>query len=231
MHYPTLCIDNFYKDPDKVRNFALSLEYNKSSVGNYPGSRSNLIHEIDSNFVDIFSRKIFSLFHEQPPIRWEICTLFQKIYPYSEDCDDIINDGWIHVDSDGAIFAGVVYLNKNAASNCGTSIYKPSKKFDLDAANSNFNTRNKLYEKNSLHDIDIEKYREKKKHHESMFEKTIEISNCYNRLILYDANTWHKESSFCAKSSNEDFRLTQVFFIKGLEVNSTPFSRSNTFSL
>jgi len=31
-------LDNFYQDPDNVRQFALSQEYN--IIGNYPGRRS-----------------------------------------------------------------------------------------------------------------------------------------------------------------------------------------------
>jgi len=231
MHYPVICVDNFYKNPDKVREFALNLDYEKISNGNFPGYRTPLISEVDYDFVDIFSKKIFSLVHERLPDSCKIHTNFQKIYPYSDEYDDIVNNGWIHVDSDDSIFAGVIYLNKNASSDCGTSIYKPYKNFDKSKLSLNFAIRDKLYKNNILSSIDFKEYRRKKQHHESMFEKTIDISNVYNRLVLYDANIWHKESSFCTKSLDEDFRLTQVFFIKDLLITNTPLLRSNTFSL
>ena len=44
--FPTTCIDNFYKDPDDVRNFALSLDYNDNS-GNEV--RSKYVLELEQN--------------------------------------------------------------------------------------------------------------------------------------------------------------------------------------
>ena len=37
----------------------------------------------------------------------------------------------------------------------------------------------------------------------------MEVKNCYNRMIAYDASEFHAQSSFYT----DDFRLTQVFFI------------------
>ena len=41
---PISCVDNFYEDPDSIRKFALSLDYNKED-GNYPIIQSKLINE------------------------------------------------------------------------------------------------------------------------------------------------------------------------------------------
>lgn len=229
MYFPILCVDNFYKNPDNVREFALSLDFSQSPEGNYPGYRTSALHKIDSTFVHIFCEKVFSLLYENFPKNWEMHTFFQKIYPYTEDSDSIINSGWTHIDIQND-FAGVIYLNKNADGKCGTSLYKPTEAFDFNSVNSNFNIRNRLYNNNKLSDIDIDEYRMVKTQHESMFEKTVDISNKFNRLILYDGKNWHKESNFHT-SSEEDFRLTQVFFIKNLEAFNTPLLRCNSFSL
>ena len=41
MGFPSLIVDNFFDYPDKVIDFANTLEYNKSVDGRWPGKRSN----------------------------------------------------------------------------------------------------------------------------------------------------------------------------------------------
>ena len=58
------------------------------------------------------------------------------------------------------------------------------------------------------HAIEIIKLKDK---FGDLFEKTHEIDNVYNRLILYNSNYFHSASNlFC---NNFDPRLTQVFFM------------------
>ena len=59
--FPTTCIDNFYKDPDGIRNFALSLNYNDNS-GNFPGLRTDNLNKIDAQFYKQSVNKLLSLF-------------------------------------------------------------------------------------------------------------------------------------------------------------------------
>ena len=44
--YPTLIVDNFFKDPIAVRDFALQLEYHTSSDGTYSGKRTKSLQKI-----------------------------------------------------------------------------------------------------------------------------------------------------------------------------------------
>ena len=62
MLFPITCVDDFYSEPDNIRDFALSLEYGKDELSNFPGQRTKMLHEIDSYFFNIFCEKIFSLF-------------------------------------------------------------------------------------------------------------------------------------------------------------------------
>ena len=50
MRFPTVCYDGFYKDPEKVVDFALSLDY-YSTEGRYPGCRTKCLSTIDRNFA------------------------------------------------------------------------------------------------------------------------------------------------------------------------------------
>ena len=63
----------------------------------------------------------------------------------------------------------------------------------------------------------------------NMFYEKTSFNNVYNRLILYDSETWHKESSFIINSQNA--RLTQVFFIDLVESYSFPIQRKNQFNI
>ena len=59
MRFPTLCVDDFYKNPEQIRDFALSLEYSKPE-GIYPGERTKYLHEIDKKLFQQFCEKLFS---------------------------------------------------------------------------------------------------------------------------------------------------------------------------
>ncbi len=219
MAVPITCIDNFYSDPDKVRDWALTLDYNFPPEGvNYPGKRTKHLYDIDKTFFDQFCDKLFSIFYDfNTEVNWICETTFQKIYPYHEDENSFLNTGWSHVDA-ASVFAGVIYLNKNSRPNSGTTILTPNDKFESEDA-LDFSYRNKLYHNEK---ICLEEYSKKIKEHNEKFDVSVDIKNKYNRLICYDNSTWHKESNFC---SNEDFRLTQVFFVTALGANSFPDQR------
>ena len=47
MNFFPSCVDNFFEDPDKIREFALSLNFNED--GDYPGYRTKELAKIDQN--------------------------------------------------------------------------------------------------------------------------------------------------------------------------------------
>lgn len=230
MVFPITCVDNFYQDPDSVVKFANSLTFQKTTEGIYPGLRTYALDLLDKKFFDIFCEKLFSLFfdYQQTSVKWNVETSFQKILPFTSDEDPVINSGWIHID-DKSVAAGVIYLNKNTNLNAGTSIYQvkyPEIYQNNVDGYEDSSPRADLYAGKK---INIAEYRRKKIEQESLFEKTLDFSNVYNRLILYDSETWHKESSFIINS--QDARLTQVFFIDYVESHSFPIQRKNQFNI
>ena len=48
--YPTVIVDNFFKYPLDVREFALSLNYKPSEEGIYSGKRTTSLHITHINF-------------------------------------------------------------------------------------------------------------------------------------------------------------------------------------
>ena len=60
--YPTVIVDNFFKNPDIIREFALSLPYERNKKGTWPDRRSPLLHEVNEPFVKSMARKILSVY-------------------------------------------------------------------------------------------------------------------------------------------------------------------------
>lgn len=210
--FPITILDNFYENPDLVRDYALSLQYYPSEDGAWPGLRTKLLSEIDPNFFKTFCSKLFGLFFdfENTKVDWEVETNFQKINSFSEDSNDIKNTGWIHVD-DGCIFGGVIYLNPNPEQNWGTSIYTlKSGEF----GEGIFKTKRLQYLRK---EFDQDEYLLEKKNHDSKFIESIKIENLYNRIIAFESDVYHGVPSYYSKSNQT--RLTQVFFVK--ELNSS----------
>ena len=235
MVFPVTCIDNFYEDPDSVVQFAHSLEFTKMP-GIYPGLRTDVLYNINESFFNAFCGKLLSLFFDfnQAPVNWNVQTAFQKIYPVTDDGDELINSGWIHLDS-SCIAAGVIYLNDDTNIKAGTSMYQ-MKYPELCKEYNDKETKYLDYGNNTARidfydnkEVDMEEYRKKKIEHEELFEKTLDIGNVYNRLVLYDIDYWHKESSFIMNGT--DPRLTQVFFISSVEAGSFPIQRKRQYKI
>jgi hypothetical protein len=62
LSFYSLSIDNFFKNPDFVRKWALSLDFKSDINGRWPGERSQLIGDIDLNLNNLIISKIFSCY-------------------------------------------------------------------------------------------------------------------------------------------------------------------------
>ncbi len=207
---PALCIDDFYSNPDRVREFALKQDYYPAQEGNYPGKRTRDLDDIDKEFFEQFCAKLLSLFFDlnTTHVNYQITTSFQLIPSMDPDPDNPKNLGWVHYDDD-VIFAGVIFLTPNIDLNCGTSIFKlvDPEKLDQTPAKVEFY-------KNG---VDLN-YNQQIVSHRNAYVETIRFNNVYNRLIAFDANCAHGVNSYY---SNSEPRLTQVFFVKKID-SKTP---------
>ena len=230
MQFPISCFDDFYKDPDRVREWALGLEYRKD--GMYPGLRTQCLSQIYSDFYDISCRKFLSMFDDfdkpSTEVEWVITTYFQKIWRFSPDPDSIRNKGWIHTDGN-VVLAGVVYLNPDPDPNAGTSIYTKRKDaiipewmiYEEGVPNKSKFIQDVLQSDVSSPLDSIKDYDKGLKENNDMYELTLEIKNKYNRMIAYDGDQWHGQSTYWM--DNEDCRLTQVYFVEQLNCFNQKF--------
>ena len=225
MDFPTICHDGFFKDPDKIREWALTLDYDHPE-GNYPGVRSKQIKTLSKNFYEATVSKLLSLWGNYTRKDWGCQLQFQKISRYSADSE--INRGWIHQDGD-AFCAAVIYLDPNANLDHGTSIYRMKdgvydtaldwQKKDCDPKLMQFHS-DVLGPEQKRDEKSLEIFRKNMKINNNMFDRTLEVKNVYNRVIGYDATQWHCQSNF-HMDNDDDFRLTIVAFVTSISEPAT----------
>lgn len=214
MNFPCTSIDDFYDDPDEIRKFALEQDFFSADKGQYPGKRTKPLDIINPDLFKEFSNKFFSLYYDfrLQRLDWQIDTYFQLIEPYPNvRC----NQGWVHVDYNSVV-SGVIYLNKSSNLNSGTVVCHLKE-------NESFDYEQKTKHEFNLGNLDnIDRYVEELEKNNNKFEESIVFQNRYNRMISFDGKNFHKVHSY---DIGKEPRLTQVFFVNGLRVNTTPVER------
>jgi hypothetical protein len=217
--YPITIVDNFYKDPYKIREFALSQNFYQK--GSWPGMRTEQFVKMHPEFFLEFAKKTLSIFFnlDQEQVYWNFNSTFQL-------CGKEFEEGWIHADWDGKAangpkFAGVIYLTPDAPLSGGTSTYILKNNETFDYYNMDWSQRDSFY--NDCLSVKIENYRRERELHNNKFLKTIDINNVFNRLVLYNTTDFHKENILFGEKIN-DSRLTQVFFAH-LDCENHPLDR------
>jgi len=214
-HFPAISIDNFYNNVDDVRKFALSQTYTAPPLGEYPGVRTDPLHEIDQEFTQKFCYKLFSLFYNfnNEAVNWEITTYFQKIKPYDNPKTNV---GWTYMDNN-TILAGLIYLTPNAGLDSGTSLLAIK---ESEHASPDYKIKCNFYKNET---VDTAQYIQMLEEHNNKFTETTRFNNVYNTLVAYPGETYHRANNFdCGQSE----RLTQVFFVNRIHTIATPIERS-----
>lgn len=210
--FPITVIDDFYPDPDYIRNFALSQEFTPSPNGGWPGKRTKDIMELDVELHQFFIKTIMNVFY---PMEFEyscdVETSFQLIESRSDDQYHPKNRGWIH--HDAVVFGGVVYLTKDPEPDTGTTIYKPKnghhrhKQIWIQTKSDDYLNQSKL-SSDEYETIMNDQY--------SMFNESVSVENVYNRCVLFGGNVIHGAKTFGTRKG-KDARLTQSFFCHSLQ--------------
>ena len=178
-----LVIDDFYKDPIAIRNFALSQEFN--IPGNFPGMRTisftnndirNALQEIMNPFGEILD--IHS--HTNDICHYRSinnCSCYNSAFFMNTPQSAM---PWIHFDNYD--YTAIIYLTPDAPLSSGTSTFKLN---------------------NGYHD-DIEHEYDKTK-----WSQIDNVGNVFNRILIFNALTYHCPNHYFGLDNN-DARLTQV---------------------
>ena len=78
MLFPITCIDNFFKYPDSIREFAESLEYTPEPKGMWSGKRSPELDLISPSLKNAVCTKYLKLYFASPMVSYKCITYFQK---------------------------------------------------------------------------------------------------------------------------------------------------------
>lgn len=202
--FPITVVDNFLEDPDSLADYAEGLDFTYRSK-DYPGLRSDYIHNISPDLYNYISNKILSIFYQKDPV-YQIVMQFQKINPFSEDKWNAKNRGWIHQDK-AALFGGILYLTKNPDPDAGTSIYSKKSEYSLFSKQDNLlKAKEKLYG-HEKKEIDEDSFEKIYNVYHDRFEETLRVKNIFNRLLLFDGQQYHGVRTYGDRE-----RLTIAFF-------------------
>ena len=99
INYPVSIVDNFFQDPNSIRQYALELDYRpESKDSDYPGLRSRRFDQINLDLFKRIGNKIVRLFYftNSKAILWNWVAeaYFQQVRPGHG------NLGWVHRDRD-----------------------------------------------------------------------------------------------------------------------------------
>jgi hypothetical protein len=179
-------VDNFYENPDEVREFALKQEYVEGGFGRgFIGRRTEqqfLFPGLKERFEDIMGKKITEWESHGMNGRFQVAWAGE---PLVYHCD---SQKW----------GGMLYLTPGAPYQCGTTLY----------AHKQTRARN-YYEEgwdaawvNAPGDCHLDG---------TPFEPVDVLGNVYNRLVIFDASAIHSASQYFG-TVKENARLWQMFF-------------------
>ena len=211
---PITILDDFLDNPDAIRDFALSLEFNSEPSGRWPGKRTNCLSSLHPYFYNYINKKILSLFFEN--------TYNCKCSLYFQLIENHTGDGWVHQDPD--IFTYIIYLSPENKIDCGTSLYN-LKYNKIHTVNSieDYNNLSLRKEYHRLKSLPSHIQKIKNQDCESNFNKILNVKDRYNRLLCFSSENHHSANNL---SNNDSPRLTLIGFIYDLSTYNLPIIRS-----
>jgi hypothetical protein len=204
MILPTTIVDNFLEDPDSIREYALKQEYTADPEGNWPGTRSPLLSEINPSLANHVTRRIMALFWDvkNTEVFWESYGGFQLV-------KQEFQQGWVHQDN-GDLIIAIIYLTPNADPATGTSLYRRNN--IVEPIDPQWG-RDKCWG-NTTNNWTSERYKTSRELNNSRYTETLRVANVYNRLFVTDSSQYHGVPAYETGLAEE--RLTMTFFFRKL---------------
>lgn len=187
MRVNTLIVDDFYDNPEEVREFALQQDFGVD--GNYPGHRT--VSFLNDGIKETLGNLIRPFAGEVTYWGGEYSGAFQ--YTTAED------RSWIHSDSTTG-WAAVLFLTPNAPVTAGTGLFR-HKETGLSSWDGSQHTDEETA--NAPHMIEPRDY--------TKWDLVDQLGNKFNRLVMYRSDNYHVSLDYFGKDL-ETGRLFQVFF-------------------
>jgi len=176
-------VDNFYENPDEVRQIALQQTFN-------PDLRYHKGQRTETKFFAEGTKQRFEAILGRKITNWTEYE-YNGIFQYCTAEDPLVYH------SDIQSYAGAVYLTPDAPVQTGTSFYRSRKYPDVRKVHVSDANYNDVFENN---------YYDK-----TRFELVDTVGNVYNRLALWDARLIHSASEYFGTNKTNS-RLFHLFF-------------------
>ncbi|HEY1078975.1 MAG TPA: DUF6445 family protein [Bdellovibrio sp.] len=193
-----IVIDDFYQNPDAVRDLALSAEYKDVTQLNYPGYQSIKAYSSDaltSKFADILGRRL-----DIDPAKHT----FGKFRIMLKETGSRLK---VHLDG-FSDWTGVLYLNPEKSCEGGTAFYRHRAtgldgRVSIDKVNQlGFDSWNSL--EKSIIEPDTMRM--------EAWEEQMYVAMKFNRLVLFKGNEMFHCHTHSFGLGKLDGRMTQNFF-------------------
>lgn len=188
MAYTSIVIDDFYSNPEEVREFALTQDFNVT--GNYPGART--VPFLNDDVKEHIGKHIVPLHGE---IEWVMAD-YTGAFQYTTSRDR----SWIHADQNNK-WAGVLYLTPNAPLTGGTGLFKHKETGLYKIPRNKDGSVNK----------ELTDYIYKDSQDMTKWEMMDFVGNVYNRLVIYQGDIFHTSLDYFGTDMYNG-RLFQTFF-------------------
>lgn len=177
--------DNFLDDPYQVRNYALKsgLEYREDDRSIIPGIRHYDLYtrKDKTNTSNLILRKIQQVTGEGT--KTTHCGF--HLVSAKNYC------GNVHVDTEEAKYAAVLYLTPNPKKNSGTRIFNSARDYDW-IGEHDFFKKTQQFNDSKKSWLDRIKYSYHMNKYEKQFGKGMDVENKFNRLLVYKSSVAHK---------------------------------------
>jgi hypothetical protein len=186
-----IVVDNFYNNPDFVREWAINKIDFKSSEY-HKGERSTnrfSIYGMKEKLEEIIGKQIYN---------WNNSSYANGIFQFCTADQPIV----YHVDNQ--TYAGIVFLSPNSPTNTGTSFYrsKSTGAYGFDAESRKTEKYVRAFKGTSA---------EMNFYDGTNFEKIDEVGSVYNRLVLFDAKNIHAATQYFGDTI-DNARFFHMFF-------------------
>ena len=187
MKHAFIVIDDFYDNPDEIRERALRLTYKRPEGVNYPGVVAATPDDIEPTMAS-FSKLLGGI-----DIK---CKRDQGAFRITTAADMAKRKSIVHVDTPD--FSAIVHLSKGHAE--GTYFYR-HKALDLERVSPEDNVRPAVRGAIETDTLNL-----------SAWEVLHVIPMKYNRLLIFDGKYFHSGAHRLTGDSLAEGRMTQNFF-------------------
>lgn len=178
-------VDNFYVNPDSIREFALKQEFEDGGFG-----RGYIGHRTAKQFLFPGLKKSFEAILGEKITVWEQHNMNGR-FQYSTEGEALV----YHCDDQR--WAGMLFLTPNAPYEAGTSFWSLK---NTDIRDKYHPDILRAFRGQGAQNLD-----------KTIFEPVDRIGNVYNRLVLFDSGLLHSASEYFGWTK-ENGRLWHMFF-------------------